>query len=160
MRPQVSVLVLLAGLALGGCADDQETDPGPADETTATDSSPTAESDPVELTVPGAQQGRCAPPTAEFLSGADRAFKGTVTDLHRGRATIRVEDWYHGDDAAETVSVVAPSKTMQHLLDAVDLVEGDQYLIAATDDDQVMLCGYTARVDPRLERLYEQAFAQ
>ena len=85
------------------------------------------------LTADGSVAAKCAMPSAETLATFDTAFAGTVTSLDGGTATLSVDQWYAGDEAA-TVTVESPSKDLQDLLMAVDFEEGKSYLVSATDD--------------------------
>ena len=109
------------------------------------------------LTADASAPGKCAMPSAEVLSTFDTAFEGTVTSVEGGAATLEVNQWYAGGDAP-TVTVEAPSKSLEDLLLAVDFQEGETYLVSA-DGDRVTLCGFTAETTPELEALYAEAFA-
>ena len=152
-RSLIVVPVVLAALAgLSGCGAEEGADSGSDSATApATDSSRT-----LALTVDGASAGRCAMPTAQVLTGFDTAFAGTVTSLEDGTATLDVDEWYAGDEAA-TVTVSSPRKDLQDLLLAVDFEVGRSYLVSA-DGGRVSLCGYTAEVDPEVQALYDDAF--
>ena len=113
---------------------------------------------PLVLTADGTVTAKCAMPSAERLATFDTAFAGTVTSLDAGAATLEVDEWYHGDQQPDTVTVQAPSKDLQDLLMAVDFEEGRTYLVSATDT-RVTLCGFTAEKTPELEALYDEAFA-
>ncbi|MFM6848078.1 MAG: hypothetical protein ACKOVB_03120 [Terrabacter sp.] len=160
-RSLLVVPVVLAALAgLSGCGADEGTDTGsdsataPAATDSATDSGDA--SGTLALTADGASAGRCAMPTAQVLSGFDTAFSGTVTSLDGGTATLDVDEWYAGDEAA-TVTVTSPDEDLQSLLLAVDFEVGHHYLVSA-DGDQVSLCGYSAEVTPETQALYDEAF--
>ena len=142
-------------LVLAGC--------GSEDDTTATDDTSPSEStrestssEPLALTADGSTAGKCAMPSAEVLSTFDTAFEGTVTSVEDGTATLEVDQWYAGGEAS-TVTVEAPSRSLDDLLMAVDLQEGQTYLVSA-DGDRVTLCGFTAETTPELEAMYAEAF--
>jgi len=105
----------------------------------------------------GDAAGKCLPPSADYLAVAPTAFSGEVTSLQDGFATLTVQEWYVGNETAEVV-VQAPSQDMQALLGAVQFEEGGRYLVAATDTDMVMLCGFSAPYDETLAGLYAEAF--
>lgn len=154
-RSLLVVPVVLAALAgLSGCGAEEGADSGTDSATApaATDTSGT-----LALTADGASAGRCAMPTAQVLSGFDTAFSGTVTSLDGGTATLDVDEWYAGDEAA-TVTVTSPEEELQSLLLAVDFEVGHHYLVSA-DGDRVSLCGYSAEVTPETQALYDEAFA-
>ena len=143
-------------LVLSGCGSEDDT--GAATEAPTSESpSPTSSSETLALTADGSSAGKCAMPSAEVLSTFDTAFEGTVTSVEDGTATFEVEQWYAGGEAS-TVTVEAPSQTLEDLLLAVDFQEGRTYLVSA-DGDRVTLCGFTAEADPELEALYAEAFA-
>ena len=128
--------------------------------TPSSSETPTASTDAgstLALTADGSTAGKCAVPSAETLATFDTAFAGTVTSLEDGTATLSVDEWYAGDEAA-TVTVESPSQDLQDLLMAVDFQEGRSYLVSATGD-RVTLCGFTAEEGPELQALYDEAFA-
>ncbi|MCW2735961.1 hypothetical protein [Nocardioides sp.] len=162
LRTTVVALVALAGLAAcgadegAGSADDTSTPSSSASDDSSAASS--TASGTLALTADGATAGKCAVPSAETLATFDTAFAGTVTSLDDGTATLAVDQWYVGDEAA-TVTVTSPSKDLQELLMAVDFQQGRSYLVSASGD-RVTLCGFTAEESPELQALYDAAFAQ
>ena len=159
----VPVLVLaLAGMSACGsddsdviAADTSETTSATTSETTS--EAPDASSEPVELTVDATTAGKCAVPSAQTLSTFDTAFAGTVTSLEDGTATLAVDEWYAGGDAA-TATVTTPEQDLAALLMAVEFEKGRSYLVSATDG-RVTLCGFTGETTPELQALYDEAFA-
>lgn len=121
----------------------------------------TSASETTELQAPGAEaiSGRCLPPTADVLAEADVAFDGTVEQIDEGLVTLRATRWYAGEPT-DLVTVRGPSEELQQLLVAVDFQDGGRYLVAASDNGQVMVCGFSSDFSPRLQRLYDQAFGQ
>jgi hypothetical protein len=119
----------------------------------------TSSASTTELLAPGAAatSGRCLPPSAEVLAGADVAFDGTVEKIEGDLVTLQATHWYAGSPTDE-VTVKGPSEDLQALLVAVDFQDGGRYLVAASDHGRVMVCGFSAEFSPRLERLYGQAF--
>jgi hypothetical protein len=113
-----------------------------------------------ELHAPGAaaNPGRCASPSARFLSAQPLAFDGTVESISGGVVTLTPTHWYAGDPT-DTVQVEAPSAEIQKLLIAVHFEDGGRYLVTANQDDQLMVCGLSGQYTPHLARLYEKAFA-
>ncbi|WP_210650138.1 hypothetical protein [Nocardioides sp. SYSU D00065] len=169
-RPRIVprlVVSLIAVAGLAACGADDRTD-GAGDSPAA--SSPTMSTeagtetgsedagDTLSLTADASAAGKCAVPSAETLATFDTAFAGTVTSLDDGTATLTVDEWYAGDEAAE-VTVEAPSDDLQDLLMAVDFEQGSSYLVSA-DGDRVTLCGFTAERTPELEAMYAEAFSQ
>ena len=112
-----------------------------------------------ELRAPGAgaTTGRCLPPSAEALSGANVAFDGTVEEIDDDLVTLRATHWYAGSPT-DLVTVKGPSQELQQLLVAVDFQDGGRYLVAASNGGRVMVCGFSDEFSPRLEGLYSKAF--
>jgi hypothetical protein len=156
-RPLGILVALVAMAGLAACGADEGRDPG-VDASTPTTSTSTESGGPLALTADGSMGGKCAVPNAETLASFDTAFAGTVTSLDGGTATLSVDEWYAGDEAA-TVTVESPSKDLQDLLMAVDFEEGKSYLVSASGD-RVTLCGFTAEESPELQALYDEAFTQ
>ncbi|KQV71705.1 hypothetical protein ASC64_21325 [Nocardioides sp. Root122] len=158
----VPVLVLaLAGLSACGSDDSDQVAADTSESTAATTSESTSEAtsdaEPVELVADASTAGKCAVPSAETLGTFDTAFAGTVTSLEDGTATLAVDQWYAGGDAA-TVTVTTPEKDLAALLMAVEFEKGKSYLVSATDG-RVTLCGFTGETTPELQALYDEAFA-
>lgn len=154
-RSIVVVLVAMAGLAACGAQDESDGAADPA--ASGTPTAPSASGGTLALTTDGSAAGKCAAPNAATLASFDTAFAGTVTALDDGTATLSVDEWYVGDEAA-TVTVATPSKDLQDLLMAVDFQEGKSYLVSATGG-RVTLCGFTAEENPDLQALYDEAFS-
>ena len=166
LRPLV--LAFVAAAALSSCGQESapadHADQGAEHSDGATsdpgsESEPDSGSDAVALTADGSMGGKCAVPNAQTLAGFDTAFAGTVTSLDDGTATLSVDEWYAGDGEASTVTVNAPSESLEDLLMAVDFQEGKSYLVSA-DGDRVTLCGFTAEQNSELQALYDEAFTQ
>lgn len=159
--PAALLLVALASLTACGADSGAGTEPT-VDPTTSNAAPDAADSEAASgtlaLTADGSVATKCAMPSAETLSTFDTAFSGTVTSVEGGTATLEVDQWYAGDEAA-TVTVESPSKDLQDLLMAVDFQEGKTYLVSATDT-RVTLCGFTAEQTPELQALYTEAFPQ
>ena len=153
------LVVALAFLSACGGADDGSAEDTSADTGTSS-STPdaTTETGTLALTADGSVAAKCAMPSAETLATFDTAFSGTVTAIDGGTATLSVDHWYAGPEAA-TVTVESPSKDLQDLLLAVDFEEGRTYLVSATDT-RVTLCGFTAPETPELQAMYAEAFPQ
>ena len=121
--------------------------------------SSTGQDSMTELRAPGAgaTAGRCLPVTAPALGGATVAFDGTVQEIEGGLVTLRATHWYAGDPT-DLVTVRAPSENLQALLAAVDFQDGGRYLVAATGDERLMVCGFSAPYSQGLAGVYERAF--
>ena len=118
-------------------------------------------SDPTvtELSAPGAEAytARCALPNARLLSGAGVAFDGTVDSISGGLVTLTTTKWYAGEPT-DVVTVEAPSDQLQRLLTAVRFEDGGRYLVAANNEGDLMVCGFSAPYSPSLAGLYGEAF--
>ena len=157
-RSLLAAPLLVALAFLTACGADSGVESQPTVDPTTSSSAPEAASGTLALTADGSVAAKCAMPSAETLSTFDTAFSGTVTSLDGGTATMEVDQWYAGDEAA-TVTVESPSKDLQDLLMAVDFQEGKTYLVSATDT-RVTLCGFTAEQTPELQAMYAEAFPQ
>lgn len=157
-RPRSILVVLAATAALAACGADGDSDGGTdsGTDTSTPTSSTEVGSGTLALTADGSTAGKCKVPSADTLATFDTAFAGTVTSLDGGTATLAVDQWYAGDEAA-TVTVESPSKDLQDLLMAVDFEEGRSYLVSATGG-RVTLCGFTAEENPELQAMYDEAF--
>jgi len=120
---------------------------------------PTAGSEPTvtELTMPGATAGRCMVPNATLLSGAAYAVDAEAVSITDGVVTLAPTEWYAGDPT-DRVEVDQSSADMQALIGATEFEEGQRYLVAGTDDGQVMVCGFSGPYTDELAALYSQAF--
>lgn len=118
-----------------------------------------ADADPTvtELTLAAQGPGRCMVPSAEVLGGAAYAVDGRVTEVAEGRATLAPTLWFAGEPTDEVV-VAAGSADLQALIGAPRFREGERYLVAAADDGDVMVCGFSGPWTERLAGLYDRAF--
>jgi hypothetical protein len=152
-----AVFLVIAGVGVFGVMNGTEDSGTPAagPEQDPSTSAPTT----TELRAPGAgaTSGRCLPPSADVLAGADVAFDGTVEKIEGHLVTLRATHWYAGSPT-DLVTVQGPSEDLQALLAAVDFQDEGRYLVAASDNGRVMVCGFSAEHSQRLERLYGQAF--
>lgn len=151
---QLPATIAVLALALSACG--AQDDPDPASDTASETPTSEATGGTLALTADGSMAGKCAVPNAETLASFETAFAGTVTSLDDGTATLSVDEWYAGEEAA-TVTVASPSQDLQDLLIAVDFQEGKTYLVSATDE-RVTLCGFTAEEGPELRSIYDEAF--
>ena len=100
---------------------------------------------------------KCAAVSAELLANQQVAFDGTVASITDGLVTLDVTSWYRGGDA-DRVTVEAPPKDLQMLVQAADFQVGQRYLVSA-NDGYVTVCGFTAAYSDELAALYAQAFS-
>jgi len=152
-----AAVVIIAGVGVFAVMNQTQDSGSPAAGPEPTAS--TSAAGTTELRAPGAAatSGRCLPPSADALSGAEVAFDGTVEEIEGDLVTLRTTRWYAGS-STDLVTVRGPSEDLQALLAAVDFQDGGRYLVAAAADGRVMVCGFSAAYSPRLERLYDQAF--
>jgi hypothetical protein len=147
-RVGVPATVAVVVMALPGCGGGSPADGNePPDREHATS---------LHLSPPQPGAGRCQLPTAENLRRVDQAFDAVVTDRETDRITLTPTRWYTGDGSAEVV-VSAPPPGLASLVRAVDMVEGERYLVAATDG-RVVVCGFTQPWTAPAADLYSEAF--
>lgn len=110
-----------------------------------------------ELAMPGTTTGRCMVPNAQLLATAAYAVDAEVVSVADGVVTLQATQWYSGD-ATDQLVVDQSSTDMQMLVGATDFEEGQRYLVAGTDDGQVMVCGFSGPWTDDLAALYSEAF--
>lgn len=120
-----------------------------------------ARSDRLELTAGAGIAGRCVPPTPSSLRDvATYAFDGEVTEIDDDQVTIKPDQWYADAEDAQSVVVTAPPAAVRDLVQGAEFAVGERYLVAANEDREVLVCGFTTPQTPSATRLYEQAFGQ
>ena len=92
----------------------------------------------------------------EYLAEMPVALAGTVTTIEPRRVTLEVDRWYRGGDA--DLVTIGVQDTNSVALDGVEFVEGERYLVTATNG-VVNGCGFSGPATPELEQAFEQAFA-
>jgi hypothetical protein len=100
--------------------------------------------------------GSCIQFDVAFLRDMPVAFAGTVTAVTDSAVSLDVDRWYKGG-TADTVSVEVPDGQSSAALDGVDFVDGEQYLVTATDGT-VNGCGFSGPATPELKKAYAEAF--
>ena len=149
-----AAVVVVAGVGayavLGG---DDSSSPPAADE-------PPGDPTVTELQAPGSQayETRCMVPTARVLADKPVAFSGSVQSVEGDVVTLAPDRWYAGD-ATDLVTVDAPGEQLEALLSAVSFEDGKRYLVAADDQGDVMVCGFSAEYSDGLAQVYDEAFA-
>lgn len=108
------------------------------------------------VAAPAAAPGRCVPPSAEVLAGAELAVDATVTEVVGDQVTLMVNQWFAGTPTDELVVTAAPA-SLQELIGAPDLQQGQRYLLAA-NGGQLMVCGFSGPFDSERSTLYTTAF--
>ncbi len=91
------------------------------------------------------------------LRTAGVAFGGTVTAIDATKVTLDVDRWFKGVPEADEVTIAIPPGGDSVALDGVNFVQGDRYLISATDG-VLGTCGYSGPATPEFEKSFEQAF--
>ena len=91
-----------------------------------------------------------------YLAEMPVALAGTVTAIEPRQVTLEVDRWYRGGDADLVTIGVQDNNSVA--LDGVEFVEGERYLVTATDG-VVNGCGFSGPATPELEQAFEQAFA-
>lgn len=157
-RSPLTWLVAAAAVVLIAAAGafalvDRGGDPGVPTAGSGSTSDPTV----TELTMPGSSTGRCMVPNAGTLSGAAYAVDAEVVAVVDGVVTLDATEWYAGEPT-DQVAVDQSSSDMQMLVGATEFEEGQRYLIAATETDQVMVCGFSGSYTEDLAALYTEAF--
>lgn len=92
----------------------------------------------------------------ELLRNMPVAFAGTATSVTTHTATLRVDRWYRGG-SADRVTVSVPDAQTSVELDGVEFVDGQRYLLTATDG-VVNGCGFSGPATRQLEDAFAQAF--
>lgn len=110
------------------------------------------------LTMQHRSDARCMVPDAQVLGHAVVAVDAEVVSVSSGVATLDVSHWYAGEETGK-VTVDQSSADRQDLTGAPVFEPGKRYLVAATSDRQVMVCGYSGRWSEHLAALYHRAFA-
>lgn len=94
------------------------------------------------LTAPdGTAMMSCIPFSVDVLRGMQSAFDGTATAVDGDGVTLDVNRWYKGGDA-DVVLLQNWNDVPVSLEGEIDFVEGERYLITATDGT-VNICGYS-----------------
>lgn len=97
----------------------------------------------------------CLPFDIETLRPMSPAFGGTVVELTDSTATLEVDRWFRGGDAARVEIEYTPG--YEALIGTPSFEIGQRYLITATDG-VVNGCGYSGLATPEYEAAFEEAF--
>ena len=152
--PPALLLALL--LASTGCGSEGGSgEDGSGADTNGAPTTQTSEGSTTRLRLSEAP-GRCMAPNVRVLRAQEVAFEGTVTGIDGADVTLEVSRWYAGEETDLAV-VQAPAEGMVALGYGTELVQGEDYLVSATDGE-VTLCGFTGPVSDRLEALYAKAY--
>lgn len=142
-----AAMVAIAGFSLMA----QRVEP-PAQQPTVAAPGPTT----TTVTAPAAAPGRCVPPSPEVLAGAELAVDATVTEVAGDQVTLTVNQWFAGTPTDELVVTAVPA-SLQDLIGAPDLQQGQRYLLAA-NAGQLVVCGFSGPFDSERSTLYTAAF--
>ena len=142
-----ATLLAVAGVVTYGLVQRGDDHPGP------TAGTPTR----TTLHAPAAASGKCMVPSAQALAPAAFAFDGTVLATDGRQVTLEVTHWYTGQ-ALDRVQVDEGPQDLGALVGAADFQVGDRFLVAATGDHQLMVCGFSAPYSTDLADLYAAAF--
>jgi hypothetical protein len=107
-------------------------------------------------TPPGGATSSCLRFDVELLRNMPVAFAGTATSVSKTAVTLDVDRWYRGG-SADLVTVSVPDTQSSVALDGVEFVEGQRYLLTATDG-VVNGCGFSGPESPELADAFAQAF--
>ena len=111
------------------------------------------------LTLPGGDvMSSCLPFSAEVLASMPTAFAATAVRVDDGSALLEVDHWYRGGED-ELVEIRTPDPSSAALTGSVEFVEGERYLVTATDGT-VNSCGFTMAWTEKDAAVFEQAFSR
>lgn len=115
-----------------------------------------SEPDPLVLSADGGDAlASCLPFDVATLADMSPAFGGTVVGLTESVATLEVDRWFTGGDAAVVEVHYTPG--FEALIGTPTMEVGQRYLITASDG-AVNGCGYSGVATPDYEASFEQAF--
>lgn len=114
----------------------------------------------IRLTLPSSTAASsCMVYSVDVLAGMPTAFSGEAVDVTDETVTVSVDTWYRGGDA-DTVVLAAPP-TDRVALDGLEaFVEGERYLITASEDGAVNGCGYSAAWTSEGAADFDKAFTK
>lgn len=139
----------VVAVAFGGYALTDEDDGGDPAETAGTTLALTTQADdPMRM---------CMAISPESLAFADIALSGTVDSVDGDTVTIDPDEWFKGGDGVGTVTVTAGDEEVL-LEGGITFAEGERYLLTASNDGQVGVCGSSALWNEELAAMYAQAF--
>lgn len=150
-RPLVlaaAAVIVAATVGVGGVLTLTDDDPAPR---------PPAPTTVALSAAPGGAMSSCLPFDVALLADMPVAFAGTATAVNADAVTLDVDRWYTGGSAAQ-VTIRVPSGQSSIALDGVDFVDGQRYLLTATEGT-VNGCGFSGRATPELEAAFAEAFS-
>lgn len=160
-----AALVIVGGIAVALLGAGGDEGPGSAAPEVVDSSGAAVETEDAasvtELTLDGsAPATRCLAPESapQVVAAQTLAVDATVESISGGVVTLAPTTFYTGEPT-NLVVVSEPSGDLQRLLAGVDFIEGERYLVSATDG-RVTLCGFTGPYTDTLASVYERAFAE
>jgi hypothetical protein len=99
----------------------------------------------------------CMALSPESLAFADLALSGTVDSVDGDTVTIDPDEWFKGGDGVGTVTVTAGGEEVL-LEGGITFTEGERYLLTASNDGQVGVCGSSGPWSADLAAMYDAAF--
>jgi hypothetical protein len=97
----------------------------------------------------------CIPFEVRHLREMPVAFSGTATSVGGTSVTLEVGRWYKGGSADVVELANYDPSTVS--LDGLEFVQGDRYLVAASDG-AVVVCGFSGPWSHRLANAFAEAF--
>lgn len=138
-------VLVLGGAGLAGVFADDAPDP----------SAPLA----MELALPGSNtMSSCIQYSVDVLARMPTAFSGRVLEAADGTVVLEVGTWYRGGDAEIVELRNETGETTS--IDGVEFIEGDRYLVTASEAGTVNSCGYTARWKAEMAADFDEAFGK
>jgi hypothetical protein len=142
-----AAVVVIAAAGIAGVLAATGDDPAPRTPAATT----------VALEVPaGGAASSCLRFDVDILRDMPLAFAGTATSVTKAEVSLEVDRWYRCG-SADRVTVSVPDTQPSVALDGVDFVEGQRYLVTATDG-VVNGCGFSGAASPELTDAFAQAF--
>ncbi len=111
----------------------------------------------VALSMPaGDSMQMCMEFSADALRPMEQAFAGTASTVSGDQVTLEVDEWFKGGDA-DLVELTSPTDVGVLLEAGVEFVEGERYLVTATDGT-VNACGFSGPWTQEMADAFEAAF--
>ncbi len=106
----------------------------------------------------GTTMSSCLPFDVSILAGMPVAFAGTVTQITDSGVTVDVDRWFtSATSETALVDIALPAASTSASLDGVDFIEGERYLLTATNGT-INGCGFSGPATPELEGAFTSAF--
>ena len=106
----------------------------------------------------GTTMSSCVPFDVSILAGMPVAFAGTVTNITDTSVTVDVDRWFTtATTETALVDIALPAANTSASLDGVEFIEGERYLLTATDGT-INGCGFSGPATAELEATFTSAF--